>query len=115
MGPALGWGFSELKFRGCDFPIVIAAAVLRFSGDVCCEARIAVGGAASTPTRVSQAEADLVGQRVDAAAIAHAASVAEAAADPFDDLHAPADYRRHAAAVQVTQALRMAMASAAVI
>jgi CO/xanthine dehydrogenase FAD-binding subunit len=108
MSPDLGWGFSELKFRACDFPIVIAAVILRLAGDVCQEARIAVGGAANTPMRVADAEADLVGQRVDEEAIAHAASIVKAAADPFDDLHAPAAYRRSAAAVQVAQALRMA-------
>jgi carbon-monoxide dehydrogenase medium subunit len=109
MGADLRWGFSELKFRGCDFPIVIATVVLRFDHDVCSEARIAVGGAASTPTRVPRAEADLTGRRIDSAAIAHAASVAEEGADPFDDLHAPAHYRRRAAAVQVSQAMQMAM------
>jgi carbon-monoxide dehydrogenase medium subunit len=103
------WGFSELKFRGCDFPIVIAAVVLGMDGDICTSARIAVGGTSSTPTRVLDAETDLVGRRVDDEAIAHAAGLAEAAADPMHDLHAPADYRKRAAAVQVTRALRMAM------
>jgi carbon-monoxide dehydrogenase medium subunit len=103
------WGFSELKFRGCDFPIVIAAVVLEMSGDVCTSARIAVGGASSTPIRVPDAERDLIGRPVDESAIAHSAALVEAAADPMHDLHAPADYRKRAAAVQVTRALRMAM------
>ncbi|GAB7007811.1 xanthine dehydrogenase family protein subunit M [Nocardioides sp. AN3] len=103
------WGFSELKFRGCDFPIVIAAAVLEMRGDLCTSARIAVGGASSTPIRVLDAETNLVGRPVDDEAIAHAAALSEAAAEPMHDLHAPADYRKRAAAIQVTSALRMAM------
>lgn len=103
------WGFSELKFRGCDFPIVIAAVVLGMHGEICTSARIAVGGASSTPIRVLDAEKALVGRPVDGAAISHVAGLAEAAADPMNDLHAPADYRKRAAAVQVTRALRMAM------
>jgi CO/xanthine dehydrogenase FAD-binding subunit len=105
------WGFGELKFRGCDFPIVIAAVVLQFDGDTCSRARIAVGGAASTPIRIAQAEDDLRGHQIDEEAIAHAVSVVEMAADPFDDLHAPAVYRRRTAGLQVAQALRMATAS----
>jgi CO/xanthine dehydrogenase FAD-binding subunit len=103
------WGFSEVKFRGCDFPIVIAAVVLEMDDDICTSARIALGGASSTPIRVLDAEGDLVGRQVDDSAIAHAAALAEASADPMHDLHAPADYRRRAVAVQVTRALRMAM------
>jgi len=103
------WGFSELKFRGCDFPIVIAAVVLEMDGGLCTSARIAVGGASSTPIRVLAAETDLAGRPVDDAAIAHVAALAEASADPMHDLHAPADYRKRAAAVQVTRALQMAM------
>jgi carbon-monoxide dehydrogenase medium subunit len=111
-GRQVRWGFSELKFRGCDFPIVIAAAVLQMAGDTCTSARIAVGGASSTPIRVHAAENDLTGRSVDAAAIAHAAALAEAAADPMNDLHAPADYRKRATAIQVTRALQMAMKGA---
>jgi CO/xanthine dehydrogenase FAD-binding subunit len=109
MGHNTRWGFSELKFRGCDFPIVIAAAVLEMHADVCTSARIALGGAASTPIRVPTAENDLVGRPVDEAAIRHVADLATASADPMHDLHAPADYRKRAAGVQVTRALRMAM------
>jgi CO/xanthine dehydrogenase FAD-binding subunit len=103
------WGFSELKFRGCDFPIVIAAAILAFNGETCVGARIAVGGAASTPIRVEAAEAVLVGRWVDEEAIRDASALAERFADPMDDLHAPAGYRKRATAVQVAQALRMAV------
>lgn len=109
LGQQVRWGFSELKFRGCDFPIVIAAVVLEMDGDICTSARIAVGGASSTPIRVRAAETDLPGRPVDEAAIAHVAALAEASADPMHDLHAPADYRKRAAAVQVTRALRMAV------
>lgn len=107
--PHVRWGFSELKFRGCDFPIVIAAVVLNLDGNVCTRARIALGGAAPTPIRVHAAEIDLVGRVVDEAAIRYVAALAEESASPMHDLHAPAAYRKRAAAVQVTRALRMAM------
>jgi carbon-monoxide dehydrogenase medium subunit len=106
--PDARWGFSELKFRGCDFPIVIAAVVLEFRGPTCVAARIAVGGAATTPMRMREAEAAVAGSTVDETAIREAASLAEQTAEPMSDLHAPADYRRRAVAVQVRRALRMA-------
>jgi CO/xanthine dehydrogenase FAD-binding subunit len=100
------WGFSELKLRACDFPIIVAAAVLTSGDDgVCRMARVALGGVASTPMRSSAAEEALTGRRLDANTIAAATRVGIAELRPPDDLHAPADYRLRAATVHLRRAL----------
>ena len=104
------WGFSELKLRACDFPVVVALVVITFQGDTCVRARLALGGAAVTPVRIEPAEDLLVGGPLDEHQIRRAAALAGELATPADDLHAPAAYRRRATVVEVARALRMAAA-----
>ena len=102
----MGWGFSELKLRACDFPIVVAAVVLASDGGgVCRYARVALGGVAMTPVRSSAAEEALIGRPLDDAQLEEATRIAHADLSPPADLHAPADYRRRAAAVHLRLAL----------
>jgi CO/xanthine dehydrogenase FAD-binding subunit len=105
------WGFSELKLRSCDFPIVVAAATVALDDSGrCVEARIALGGAAPTPVRVPQAESELRGQVLSARVVETAARAArDAAAEPTEDLRASAAYRRAMVPLQVSQALTMAL------
>jgi aerobic carbon-monoxide dehydrogenase medium subunit len=104
--PRMGWGFSELKLRACDFPIVVAAVVLASdAGGVCRHARVALGGVAMTPIRSPAAEEALIGRPVDVARLEEATRLAHADLSPPTDLHAPADYRRRAAAVHLRLAL----------
>jgi CO/xanthine dehydrogenase FAD-binding subunit len=110
LAPEDRWGFSELKLRACDFPIVVALVVITLQGDTCVRARLALGGAAVTPVRIEPAEALLVGGPVDEQQIRRAAALAGELATPADDLHAPAAYRRRATVVEVARALRMAAA-----
>ena len=72
-------------------------------------ARVAIGGAGPAPLRLAPLEAEMVGRRPspdDAAAIAGRAAEL---IDPEDDAHAPADYRRAVAVVQLEHALRSAL------
>ncbi len=104
--PRSAWGFSELKLRACDFPIVVAAAVLTSDrGGVCRHARVALGGVAVMPVRSPAAEAALIGRALDTARLDEATRLACAELAPPTDLHAPADYRRRAAAVHLRLAL----------
>jgi xanthine dehydrogenase YagS FAD-binding subunit len=70
--------YSYLKIRdrlSYAFALVSVAAALELDGDTIKEARIALGGVAHKPWRVSTAEIVLCGQRADASAFAQAADI----------------------------------------
>jgi xanthine dehydrogenase YagS FAD-binding subunit len=70
--------YSYLKIRdrlSYAFALVSVAAALELDGETIKEARVAVGGVAHKPWRVSAAEAVLLGQRADASIFAQAADI----------------------------------------
>jgi len=70
--------YSYLKIRdrlSYAFALVSVAAALELDGDTIKEARLALGGVAHKPWRVSAAEAVLLGQRADASIFAQAAEI----------------------------------------
>jgi xanthine dehydrogenase YagS FAD-binding subunit len=78
--PPKGFGanYSYLKIRdrlSYAFALVSVAAALELDGDTIREARLALGGVAHKPWRVTAAEAALRGQRADAGAFAQAADL----------------------------------------
>jgi xanthine dehydrogenase YagS FAD-binding subunit len=78
--PPKGFGanYSYLKIRdrlSYAFALVSVAAALELDGDTIREARLALGGVAHKPWRVTAAEAALRGQRPDAGAFAQAADL----------------------------------------
>ena len=78
--PPKGFGtnYSYLKIRdrlSYAFALVSVAAALDLDGDTISEARLALGGVAHKPWRVTAAEAALRGQRADAGAFAQAAGL----------------------------------------
>jgi CO/xanthine dehydrogenase FAD-binding subunit len=106
--PRTGWGFAEVARRSGDFALAAVAVTLTRRDDAISEARIAMTGVAPTPRCVPQAEALLVGQRVDCAIIKQVVALVRAAAEPQTDLHASADYRRHLVGVLAGRALAAA-------
>jgi len=104
-----GWGFEEVARRAGDFALAAAAATLTLGADGnVAEARIAVMGAHDTPLRVPAAEALLAGEPASRDAMDTAARVARNAVEPYDDLHASADLRRHLVEVLSRRALESA-------
>lgn len=86
--------FRELARRPGDFALVGLVGAIAIEGGRIVRAGLAWFGMGPTPIKARQAEAALLGQSVaglDARAIA---DLAIADADPFDDLHATAEYRR---------------------
>jgi carbon-monoxide dehydrogenase medium subunit len=106
--PRTGWGFEEVSRRSGDFALAAVAVTLTLLDGVIGEARIAMTGVASTPRRVTQAEAMLVGQRLDDGVGRELIEAVRAASDPQTDLHASADYRRHLVGVLAGRALEAA-------
>ena len=104
MPAASGWGFEEFAQRRGDFAVAGVAAIVSLQGQSVTEARIALMGLHDTPVRARGAEAALLDGGVDAAAAA-----ARHDAEPMDDLHGSADYRRHLAQVLTRRVLTAAI------
>ena len=105
-----GTAFVELSRRHGDFAIIgVAASVGMDDEGRLRDARIALAGVGPTPIRCSAAERALEGQHPGEKLLAAAAAAAAAAADPGDDLHASADYRRAMVEVFVGRALASAL------
>ncbi|HVV63738.1 MAG TPA: xanthine dehydrogenase family protein subunit M [Pseudolabrys sp.] len=108
LSPQTGWGFEEVARRAGDFALAAVAATLTVSGGAVKEARIALTGVGPTALRVGEAEALLIGKKLDAALTARAIEAVRAAIMPETDLHASSDYRRHLAGVLTGRALAAA-------
>jgi aerobic carbon-monoxide dehydrogenase medium subunit len=78
---------------------------------VCEDARIGVGGAASSPFRATRAEACLKKEKISDALINTVAAEISAMCDPLSDSHGPAEYKRKMAGVFVKRAMRALVSS----
>ncbi len=108
LGP--GWGFRYEKFHRTAqaWAIVgVAAAVRRGNGQVS-EARVGLTNMAMIPVRASAVEAAAAGMPATAQSLRQAASHADETAQPPNDLHGSAEYRRHLARVLTGRALAAA-------
>ncbi len=111
-GPDTGSAFAEISRRDGDFALAGIAAQITLAGSKITNARIAGCGIGSAPRRIVEAEAALLGSAAGEAAIAAAAQAVSHAADPHDDVHASADYRRKLAGVMAARAIRTAVSRA---
>jgi carbon-monoxide dehydrogenase medium subunit len=111
--PHSGWGFNELCRRPGDFAIAAVGAIVAMNGRKCAEARISMAGVGPTPLRASAAEALVKGQELDEALLKQAGKKASEAADPSNDVHATAEFRRHVVDVLTQRALKSALERAA--
>jgi len=101
-----GWSVQEVTRRHADYAMVGLAASLDVDGSGrVAAAALAFFGAASTPIRVGEAEALMVGQPPSAELFAEAADVVTRSLDPPDDNHASAAYRAHVAGVLTRRCL----------
>ena len=107
-GADTGSAFAEISRREGDFALAGIAAQITLSGGRVAEARIAGCGIGPASMRIADAEAALVGNRPDEAAIEAACQAVAAAADPHGDVHASADYRRRLAGVMARRAIATA-------
>ncbi|WP_273728710.1 xanthine dehydrogenase family protein subunit M [Brucella gallinifaecis] len=78
-----------------DLSVAGVAVYLEMEGDLCRDARVAVGACSPTPILVPDAAGELIGTRVDDDGIAAATSAVVAAAKPIDDVRGTRKHRLH--------------------
>ena len=88
------WGFEETSQRQGDFALLAVAVTFAVDGGRCANPRLAYAGAADRAVRIAAAEAALEGQSPDQTLFERVAAKAAEAADPPEDFHADAAYRR---------------------
>ena len=108
--PPRGSGGAYVAFKRCA-PVYASASVavqLTMEGDTCRDVAVALGTVGLTPVRVSEAEASLRGQRLDAKMINRVADAAQAAADPQIDMRGSMEYKRALVAALTKRAIQIA-------
>ena len=104
-----GSAFEEYAVRPADFAIVSIAAVVALDRNgIISQARLAAGGVAPVPTRLTSIETLLTGERASAALIEHAGAAAAALPADGDDAN-PAEYRSELAGHLTQRALVKAL------
>jgi carbon-monoxide dehydrogenase medium subunit len=106
--------YEKLERKVGDYAIVGVAASLTLDGETCTAAGLGLTNVGSTPIRPREAEAALVGKRLDDATIREAARLAAEACEPSDDLRGPAEYKRAMVRTLTARALRRAQQRALV-
>jgi carbon-monoxide dehydrogenase medium subunit len=105
-----GYAFIEFARRHGDFAIVSAAALLVEDGaGKILRAAVVIGGMGMVPIRAVELEQALVGQAPTDRLLREACETCRKL-DAIDDVHAPASYRQHLAAVLARRALEKASA-----
>ena len=105
-------GFANLVRTHADIAKLIVAVSIATEKDVCQEARIAIGAAATTVFRASKAEKILIGRTLTPQAIEEAAEAASGETRPISDLRSSAEYRKEMTRVLVRRAIEKATAAA---
>jgi len=94
-----------------DWPALGVAVALDSDGAVIRDARIVIGAATDTPTRLAKAEAILRGARADDAVLRRAGEAGAAEAAVIGDQHGTAAYKRELLRVYLARAVRAALGS----
>lgn len=107
--PGHGYAFVEFARRHGDFAIVSVATLLQAdaAGHIA-RAVVTVGGMGVAPVRVTEIEQRLLGAQPTEAQLASLCEHCRGL-EASDDVHAPASYRQHLAAVLSQRALRTAL------
>ena len=106
--PRTGYAFQEVARRHGDYALAGVCALVTLKDGVCAAVRLAACGVASKPTRLSEAEAALLGAPPEGEALTHAAEAARDYATAADDRQASADYRRDLASALVRRTVAKA-------
>jgi carbon-monoxide dehydrogenase medium subunit len=105
----MGTAFFNLVRTHADIAKVIVAVALLADNGVCEQARIAVGSAAPTVFRATEAEALLRNRKVTAELLTRVCEIAADATRPITDFRSNAEYRKEMTRVLVNRALQKAL------
>ena len=109
-----GWAVLELSPRHGSFAIAGVAVRLEIDpSNIVKGVRIALFGVGHGPLRAGLAEKQLIGNMINDSAIGEAARQASQEVEPYGDVQASAEYRRHVAGVLVQRSLKRALERAA--
>lgn len=95
----------EISRRHGDYALVGLACAVEVSGGSISSAALSFFGADSTPVRVADAEAALVGQAPGDAAFGAAAEIVSDQLEPPSDVHGTSNYRKHIGGVLTRRGL----------
>ncbi len=103
--------YLKLAHPASRYAVVGVCVILTMNGNICQDARVAIGGATAMAMRSPGAEAALNGSNLDAAALnAAAAAIQTDIADVLmDDISFPQDYRQAMAGVYLKRAVKAAL------
>jgi aerobic carbon-monoxide dehydrogenase medium subunit len=108
-----GWAFLEVARTHGAFALAAVAAVMHLDADGrIALARIALNGVGRAPYVPAWLEEIAVGEAPDEALFGRIGERVRDEVEPFDDVHAPADYRKRVAGALSTRALHAAVARA---
>jgi carbon-monoxide dehydrogenase medium subunit len=108
--PHTGTDYAKLMVMKGDMGVVGAAVSITLdSKGSCQDARIALSNAASVPLRAKKAEKVLIGKTINNTLLTEAGEVASTEADPPDDVHGSAKYRREMVKVFVKRVAQTAL------
>ena len=98
--------YRKVRRRGSfDFPVAAVAVRLQLDGDRVREARIVLNAVGSSPVESTEAEALLVGRRLDDDTLEEVATVAYRPAKPLDNTDHHHSWRKQRVRVEVRRAL----------
>lgn len=95
--------------KAMDLAIIGVAVKLTMDGDVCTDARIALGAVATTPIRAPKAEEILIGKQLTDDVIVAASEAAMNSCSPISDIRASAEYRKDMVRVFTKRAIKQAL------
>ena len=108
-----GWAFEEVARTHGAFALAAAAALLHLDADGRIDtARLALAGVGGAPYAPGWLAETAVGELPGQDLFAHVGERVRAEVEPFDDIHAPATYRKRLAGVLAARALGAAAARA---
>jgi carbon-monoxide dehydrogenase medium subunit len=106
--PGHGHAYEKLKRKVGDYATAAAAVILTMAAGTVTSCSIGLTNLAETPLLAKDAAQAVIGTNLDAAALAKAASAAQAIMSPASDARGTAEYRKHVGGVMVARALRRA-------
>jgi carbon-monoxide dehydrogenase medium subunit len=108
--PRSGGAYLKLERKVGDYATAgVAVQITLDDAGACTRAGIGLTNVGMTPIKATQAEAALVGKKLDDAAISQAAEIAASESQPMDDIRGSAEYKRDLVRVLTARALNTAL------